>query len=103
MAATDFRAGLSEDQRNAYRIFDDPCEMIQDLQEHIKRHSKGKRSRLLAACSKIESFRLKIEPYFRVVDIVVSSHPEYAAIVWGAIQLIFSVSVLGDAYLFFLT
>ena len=70
--------------------------MIKDLQEHIKRHSKGKRSRLLAACSRIESFRGAIEPYFKVVDIVVSSHPEWAALVWGAVRLVFTVSVLAD-------
>ena len=92
VAATDFRNGLSEDQRERFQLFDDPCEMIKDLKEHIKRHSK--RSRLLAACSRIESFRAAIEPYFKVVDIVVSSHPEWAAIVWGAVRLIFTVSVL---------
>ena len=96
VAATDFRAGLSEDQRKGFQLFDDPCEMIKDLQEHIKQHSKGKRSRLLVACSRIESFRRAIEPYFGVVDIVVSSHPEWAAIVWGAIRLVFTVSLLED-------
>ena len=70
--------------------------MIKDLQEHIERHSKGKRSRLLAACSRIESFHMAIEPYFKVVDIVVSSHPDWAAIVWGAVRLVFTVSVLED-------
>ena len=94
MAATDFRAGLSEDQREGFHLFDDPCEMIKNLQEYIKEHSKGKRSRLLAACSRIESFRVAIEPYFKVVDIVVSSHPEWAAIFWGAIRLIFTVGGL---------
>ena len=75
--------------------------MIRDLQEHIKQHSKGKRSRLLAACTRIESFRGAIEPYFKVVDIVVSSHPEWAAIVWGAVRLVFTVSVLEDVPIIF--
>ena len=41
---------------------------------------------------KIKSFTEKIKPYFEVIDIIVQSHPEYAAIAWGAFRLVLQVS-----------
>ena len=90
-AANDFRAGLSEDQRADFQLYNDPIEMIKGLQEHFKKHSEGKRSRLLAGCSKIDAFCKRVEPYFKIIDILVSSRPEYAGIVWGAVRLVFLV------------
>ena len=90
-AANDFRARLSEEQRADFQLYNDPIEMIEGLQEHFKKHSEGKRSRLLAGCRKVDAFCKTVEPYFRVIDILVSSHPEYAAIVWGAVRLVFLV------------
>jgi hypothetical protein len=39
----------------------------------------------------INTLKEALEPYFRVVDILVSSKPEYAALVWGSIRLVFQV------------
>jgi hypothetical protein len=33
-----------------------------------------------------------LKPYFEVIDVLVSSHPEYAAVIWGALRLVFQVS-----------
>ena len=90
-AANDFRAGLSEEQRADFQVYNDPSEMIKGLQDHFKKHSEGKRSRLLAGYRKIDTFCKRVEPYFKVIDILVSSHPEYAGIVWGAVRLVFLV------------
>ena len=85
IAAADFRAGLSEEQRHEFQLFDTPAEMIQSLQEHVKKHSEGKRSRLLAGCVLIEAGCRKFEPYFDIVNILVQSHPEWAGIAWGVL------------------
>jgi hypothetical protein len=37
-----------------------------------------------------------MEPYFEVINIFVSSHPEFAALVWGALRLVFVVRILLD-------
>jgi len=42
--------------------------------------------------TRINSFINTLQPYFRVVDTLVSSNPEYAAIAWGAVKLVFQVS-----------
>lgn len=34
-----------------------------------------------------------LQPYFEVIGLVVSSHPEFSAIVWGALRLVFQVSL----------
>lgn len=34
----------------------------------------------------------KLAPYFDILDILVQSHPEYAALVWGALRFILKVS-----------
>ena len=92
IAATDFRAGLPEEQRVSFRLYDNPTAMIQSLQEHITEHGRGKRSRLLAGCALIDAGCRRMEPYFKVIDILVQSHPDWASIVWGAIRLVFTVS-----------
>ena len=45
--------------------------------------------------TKISAFSDGLKPYFRIVDLVVSSHPEWAAIAWGALNLILQVCLLG--------
>ena len=41
--------------------------------------------------NKITSFTTRIQPYFEVLGIIVSSHPESAAIAWGAFRLVLQV------------
>ncbi|KAM3064767.1 hypothetical protein ACMFMF_011762 [Clarireedia jacksonii] len=50
-------------------------------------------SRLLKACEKIQYFSKAMSPFFKITDIFVSSHPDWAAIVWGAIRLVFQLSM----------
>ena len=39
----------------------------------------------------VKSFSDALEPYFESLGILVQSHPEYAALVWGAFRLVFQV------------
>jgi hypothetical protein len=40
----------------------------------------------------VKKFADRLEPYFSIVDIFVSSHPEYAALFWGSLRLVLKVS-----------
>ena len=39
------------------------------------------------------AFSRKVMVYSEVVDVFVSSHPEYAALVWGTMKVFFLVSI----------
>ncbi|XXG95139.1 hypothetical protein Hte_001399 [Hypoxylon texense] len=41
---------------------------------------------------RISSLASCLRPYFQVIDIFVSSHPEFAALVWGALRLVFQLA-----------
>lgn len=62
---------------------------IKDLEKFAK--NRGKWRKIFEA---VKSCSEKIEPYFEIISILVSSHPEYAAIVWGAFRLVLQVSHL---------
>ena len=72
--------------------------MMRDLEAHCKKLDGGKK--LLATCKVIERFAKVWSPFFDIIGIFVSSHPEYAAVAWGAIRLVFLVSAkLSMSYL----
>ena len=40
----------------------------------------------------MQRFGERLEPYFKIVDIFVSSNPQYAALFWGSLRLVLKVS-----------
>ncbi|KEF56255.1 uncharacterized protein A1O9_07836 [Exophiala aquamarina CBS 119918] len=40
------------------------------------------RSRMTAACGKLQRFAASLEPYFDIINIFIQAKPEYAALVW---------------------
>jgi hypothetical protein len=48
----------------------------------------------MRGCQAIDKFSRTMKPYFDVVDTLVSSHPEYAAILWGAVKLVCQVRII---------
>lgn len=99
-AAADFRSSLASEQREGFQLYRTPAEMIRSLQKHIATESTGKRSRLLAGCQMIDVGCKKFEPYFGVINILVQAHPEWACLVWGAIRMVFCVSLCMRHFLF---
>lgn len=65
--------------------------MIAALETQILSLSSPKQSRLLKACRKVSDFAKSLEPFFKTVDLFVSSHPDWAAIAWGLVHLVFTV------------
>ncbi len=44
--------------------------------------------------ARIKVFSDLLGPYFDVLELVVSSHPEYAAVAWGALRLVLQVGLV---------
>jgi hypothetical protein len=49
---------------------------------------------MTTACRKFEGFVSRFQPYFDVVEIFVQVKPEYMALIWGSLKLIFKVRYL---------
>ena len=88
-AAKRFYDELPEEDKRQFQAFEDPRQMIASVEQHIESLNSGRTSRLLEACKKIEQFSLAMHPFFEITNIFVSSHPDWAAIAWGAIRLVF--------------
>lgn len=90
-AFKDFQNSLVEDN-----IVLESCQNAQELvvgvQRQIKNETSRNQRRLLAACKKIDAFGQTLQSFFEVVDIFISSHPEFGAIAWGSLRLIFKVA-----------
>jgi hypothetical protein len=94
-AAQRFYDQLSQDEKENFQSLDNPSDMIASIEQHIiVLKSQGSRTaRLLNCCRKIEQFSKAMEPFFKIVDMFISSHPDWAAIVWGAIRMVFQVGM----------
>lgn len=74
-----------------------PCASAEDLTKGLEKLSclaklRQKRSGFL---SRIAEFAKALQPYLNIVDILVSSNPQYTALVWGSLRLILQVNVQG--------
>lgn len=86
----DFLSKLSDSDRSLYS----PCTTSEDLIRAIekldilrRRHPKSSRW-----MQRISNLAKCLQPYFEVIGLVVSSHPEFSAIVWGALRLVFQLA-----------
>ncbi|XXH00175.1 hypothetical protein Hte_006517 [Hypoxylon texense] len=50
------------------------------------------RSRLTTACRKFQHLVSRLQPYFDVVEVFVQAKPEYMALIWGSLKMIFKLS-----------
>jgi hypothetical protein len=95
-AAQRFYDELSEEDRAVFQTLDKAEDMVTSIEQHIVQLNSHRTSRLLDACKKVDHFRKSMEPFFEVVNIFVSTQPEWAGIAWGAVRLVFQV---GSRYL----
>lgn len=92
-AAQDFRNSLSDEEKASFQAFQDSESMIASLRDHINQLDAQKnRPRLLKSMSKVDAFCLRMKEYFRIIDLFVSSNPEFMAVIWGSVRLTFLVS-----------
>lgn len=88
-AQHEFLAALSEKERSQFS----GCASVQDLLSSLEKFdviSKAKR-RGLPLLGRIKSLSNNLGPYFKVMEILCSSHPEWASIAYGAFRFILQV------------
>ncbi|TVY75990.1 hypothetical protein LSUE1_G005942 [Lachnellula suecica] len=69
--------------------------VLDQLRAQLENYQKGKRGRPSSTdiwIRKIERFGHKLGVYFDVINIVISSNPEYSALAWGAFRLVLLLS-----------
>jgi hypothetical protein len=71
-----------------------PEELYQAL-EQLRSHAKQRqKSRISQSIGRITKVVKSLEQYFKAVDIIIQSNPEYAALVWGAIRFLLQASTI---------
>jgi hypothetical protein len=90
-ATQEFIDSLPDGAKSRFQRVDNPEAMVISIQDYIKLLESQDKSRLLRACTKIVKLGNVLKPYFQVVDIFESSHPDWAGIAWGAVRLVFQV------------
>lgn len=91
---TTFRDTLGRNEVEQFQEFNTSFEMLRDLQANctvVPNHRK-----LSSLQRKIEQFTAAWEPFFEIVTIFEPTHPEWTALAWGAIRLVFLVSILAS-------
>jgi hypothetical protein len=89
-ACEQFKASLSDQQLRSFQEFPDAESMLISVHEEVKRHPLQK-SILTRCCGQVNGLSSKLSPFFKVVDLFVSSNPTFAAVAWGSIRLVFVV------------
>lgn len=91
-AAARFVEELPEADQAIFQTVNNSQDMMASIEQHILTLHSPHNNRLVSACEKIDQFGKAMEPFFKIVTIFVSSHPEWSAIAWGAIRLVFLFS-----------
>jgi hypothetical protein len=87
---TRFLASLPPRERKLFEHCSSPEQMVAETSKlGVIADDRIRGTRLIG---KVKGFTEKIKPYFKIIDIIVQSNPEYAAIAWGAVRLVLQVS-----------
>jgi len=89
-AQEEFLRSISEADRSRFLKCPSAVELLTDVKKLAAAIPK-KHRQTTKVLNSIHSFTNNLEPYFEVVGILVSSHPDVAAIAWGAFRLILQV------------
>jgi hypothetical protein len=92
-ACDSFRQNLPVTQKSEFKEYQNAKLMIADIQKIADNHPVHK-SKLTAVVRKLNRFANKIQPYFEIVNIFIQAKPEYGALVWGSLRMIFQVNYM---------
>lgn len=90
-AASSFQSDLSEEDQHSGLTIETPEALVEALMNHIDAMNSPHRSRLHDAISKVALFAEAFGPYFKIVELLISSHPEFSALAWSGVCLVFQV------------
>lgn len=80
-----FLEALAPSESSRFKECSSAAELLKSAQE-LEIIAKD-RIRGRGFISRIRSFNDSLAPYFGVIEVIISSHPQYAAIAWGSIRL----------------
>jgi hypothetical protein len=86
-----FSTSLSQDQRkvdfvNSKNNLEELRVVVSQSMEEYESRKSGSKARKW-----LHSFSLRIKFYGDILDVLVQHHPEYVALVWGAMKFLFTV------------
>lgn len=89
-ALEEFKASLPKGERSLLSRCASGEQMIRAIEdlELVKQN----RSKMRVAMKKVKSFSDNLKHYFDALDLIVQSHPEFAALVWGAVRFILQLA-----------
>ena len=80
---------LSGKDREVFAQISTSSELLDDFKKLQATFKDGQRwTKIFSA---VKACNDVLQPYFKIVEIIIQSHPEWAAVVWGAIRLISQV------------
>lgn len=90
-AKDSFVSELSTDDQMMLKSLSEAHSAIGLLDQIEQLKSKFSHMRYVRISSKLKNFTYASEPYFEVIGTIISSHPEWAAVCWGALRLVLQV------------
>jgi hypothetical protein len=88
LALHQFRASLAPQEQSIFTQCSSPEELISHV-ENLELIKKTQKRGVLMR--RLTDFSVSLSHYFDVIGILVQSHPEYAALAWGAFRLVLQV------------
>lgn len=88
-AKSSFLASLTPEERDGFK----PCASAEEVLSNMRAilHVNSTR-RSLSVMRRIQGFSDCLAPYFKIIEIICQSNPEWSCIAWGAFRLILEVS-----------
>ncbi len=80
---------LSSKDREVFAQINTSTELLDDLKKLQATFKDGQRwTKIFSA---VKACNDRLQPYFKIIEIIISSHPDWAAVAWGAFRLILQV------------
>lgn len=95
-ALDSFVKNLSQTEKKDFSEHKDAQSVIDAFQTITEKHPIH-HSRLTNASRKFQHLVNRLQPYFDVIDTFIQAKPEYMALVWGSLKMIFKVSLRSTA------
>ncbi|KAM5357150.1 hypothetical protein ACJZ2D_016563 [Fusarium nematophilum] len=87
----EFKKSLPEKAWKRIDAYQDANAMLEGTTDLLNHHST-RPSKLRVWLAAVDRIASRLRPYFKVVDVLVQSNPEYAALVWGTLRTIFQMA-----------
>lgn len=92
---TAFKSELSKDKTKLKWIADSKCSSLADIlvsvtEARLQYEARKGDSKIRETLSDLSS---KIHHYGAIMDVLVQHHPEYTSLAWGAMKVLFVVSI----------